>query len=241
MGVKRYYHKLDHIVHNVASFFRPILCRIYLYGLDRKTGVFSHIYNTIRYGILLIDCIRYGMVWKMTSKTDWLYEGCIILAEMGVQALTIELLCQRLKLTKGSFYHHFKGFNGYKTDLMAYFEREGTFNIIEQTEQAPTPSEKLVRLLEVSATYPPNLEIAIRSWALQDADVQRVQTDIDAQRMTYLQELFIEMGEPSSQALILARLLYTIFIGCQHIQPPIDEAGMTQLFHEFQRLYGGTS
>lgn len=184
---------------------------------------------------------QYGMVWKMASKTDWLHEGCIILAEQGVGALTIELLCQRLNLTKGSFYHHFKGFNGYKADLLAYFEREGTLNIIDLTEQALTPAEKLARLLEVSASYPPNLEIAMRGWALQDPDVREVQARVDAQRVDYLYTLFSQMGEASDRAQRLAQMLYTIFIGCQQIQPTINEAGMAQLFHEFQRLYGGAS
>ncbi len=181
------------------------------------------------------------MVWKMASKNDWLLEGFKILSEQGVQALTIDLLCQRLGLTKGSFYHHFKGFNGYKTDLLAYFEQEGTHNIIQLTEQAQTPSEKLSRLLEVTASYPPNVEISIRGWASQDADVGQVQARVDAQRVGYLNTLFLEMGESSDRAHHLAQMLYTIFIGCQQIQPPIDEAGMSRLFHEFLYLYGGKS
>ncbi|MDX2076202.1 MAG: TetR/AcrR family transcriptional regulator [bacterium] len=175
----------------------------------------------------------------MASKQDWLDEGCIILSEGGVLALTIDLLCQRLGLTKGSFYHHFKGFNGYKTDLLAYFEQEGTHNIIHITEQAQTPPDKLRRLLETSTSYPPNLEVAIRAWALQDADVRTVQARVDEQRVAYVQKLFIELGESTDRARLLAQLLYTVLIGSQQIQPHIDEAGMVQLFNEFQRLYGG--
>ena len=179
------------------------------------------------------------MVWKMASKTDWLHEGCIILAEQGVQALTIDLLCQRLSLTKGSFYHHFKGFNGYKADLLAYFVQKGTLNIIEITEQGQSAQEKLQRLLKATTEYPANLEIAVRGWALQDADVAQVQARVDEQRVTYLQALFTELGEAPDRAHRLGQMLYTIFIGCQQIQPTINEGGMTALYHEFLGLYGG--
>lgn len=171
----------------------------------------------------------------MASKEDWLKEGCAVLTESGAQALTIDLLCQRLGLTKGSFYHHFKGFSGFKTELLSYFEQEGTLNIIEITEQAP--QNKLQQLLEASVSYPPGLEVAIRAWALQDDEVQAVQQRVDQQRVDYVQKLYMELGESPERALHLAQILYTVLIGCQQIQPHIDEAGMTALFNEFQRLY----
>lgn len=174
----------------------------------------------------------------MASKKDWLDEGCRILAEQGAQALTIDLLCSRLSLTKGSFYHHFKGFNGYKSDLLAYFIHEGTMNIINITEQAQNPPAKLQALLDASASYPPHLERAIRAWGLQDRDVQTIQIQVDVQRVAYLRQLFTELGESADRAQLLAQLLYTIFVGCQQIQPPIDENGMATIFYEFQRLYG---
>ena len=41
------------------------------------------------------------------KREDWLERGLNLLAEEGSEALTIDSLCQRFGVTKGSFYHHF--------------------------------------------------------------------------------------------------------------------------------------
>lgn len=55
------------------------------------------------------------MVWRhqmknksRRSKIDILAFGLDILSEYGEGELTIDFLCQKLGVTKGSFYHHFK-------------------------------------------------------------------------------------------------------------------------------------
>jgi AcrR family transcriptional regulator len=47
------------------------------------------------------------------SMDEWVQEGFRVLAEDGVKALTLDRLCRRLGVTKGSFYWHF-------TDMKAY-------------------------------------------------------------------------------------------------------------------------
>ena len=40
------------------------------------------------------------------NRNDYFEAGLDLLAEGGVQAQTIANLCERLAITKGSFYHH---------------------------------------------------------------------------------------------------------------------------------------
>lgn len=170
-------------------------------------------------------------------KHDWLIAGLSFIAERGVAALTIENVTAALGVTKGSFYHHFKSFADYKTALLVFFEQEGTLDIIQSVEQDAAPTARLTRLFEIASSYAPALEIEVRTWALQDDEVRRVQARIDAQRMGYLSELCTEIVGDTTRATIMAQLAYTILVGSMHVQPPLPLQARRRLFDEFRQLY----
>jgi len=171
------------------------------------------------------------------TKRDWFEEGLRILASHGAHGLTIDLLTASLGVTKGSFYHHFENYQDYKQKLLDFYLEEGTFEVIKLTEQANTPLEKFDRLMAVTVSYPPALEIAVRAWALQDELVQTYQERIDSQRLAYLREIAYELTNDQTQALLMAQLICTIYVGSQHILPPIQGKGLERLYQEFNRLY----
>ena len=151
------------------------------------------------------------------SKRDWLDEGLVLLAEQGAPAVTIERLAERLGLSKGSFYHHFKGMTGFRSALLAHFEAERTLRFIEQVEQSPV--EDRLRLLMDLVLGPgpgPGLESAMRAWALQDAEAREVQERIDRTRAGYVIEL---CGDTD-----LGRALYLIVVGAGQVVPPMPVA-----------------
>ncbi|MBA3534230.1 MAG: helix-turn-helix transcriptional regulator, partial [Ardenticatenales bacterium] len=86
-------------------------------------------------------------------KEDWLFAGVQVLNDEGAAGLTIERLCERLGVTKGSFYHHWGSYDVFKASLLDHFEREGTLNIIDQVERAQTPLAKLKRLQAILVRY----------------------------------------------------------------------------------------
>lgn len=171
------------------------------------------------------------------TRRDWLITGIQLLAEQGVPALTIENLTNRLTVTKGSFYHHFKSFADYKTALLELYEQEGTLNVIELTEHQPSAAAKIDTLIDVVCGSEPILEIVLRAWALQDDEVRQVQARIDVRRITYLQEVYFALTGDETQALIRARLAYTIVVGSAQLQPPLPPAALRQLLNELTRVY----
>lgn len=173
-----------------------------------------------------------------TVKRDWLMAGVLILGEQGAQRLTIEALTSQLSVTKGSFYHHFAGFQDYKERLIVFVEEEGTLQIIHAVEGELTPAAKLARLLRITSRGPSALEVAFRAWALQDSQVAAVQQRIDQRRIAYLEALWLAQGTAPAQAIPFARLIYTVYIGSQHVLPPIHGAGLRQLYQEIIRGYG---
>lgn len=172
------------------------------------------------------------------TKRDWLEAGWHLLAEQGIAALTIERLTERLGITKGSFYHHFAGLPDYRTALLAFLEQAETLQVIQLVEQEATPAAKLRRLLDLVVAYPPDSEIALRAWAMQDEEARVVQARIDARRVEYLHGLCTALAPTEARALRMARLAYVILVGGGHLQPPLSAEALRELFDEFLTLYG---
>jgi AcrR family transcriptional regulator len=179
--------------------------------------------------------VQGGSVRK--TKRDWLMAGLEILLAAGTPALTIDRLTSALGMTKGSFYHHFKGFADYKAALLKLYEDEGTQGIIEQTDQQPGPGAKLLFLYTLIAQAPLDLESAIRAWSLHDSEVAATQTRVDARRIAYVRDLYAQLGASPPEALLLARHAYAILIGSAHIQPRLEPAVIKQLFDQLLELY----
>ncbi|GAC1391648.1 MAG: hypothetical protein NVSMB38_12690 [Ktedonobacteraceae bacterium] len=72
--------------------------------------------------------------------------------------------------------------------------------------------------------------MAIRAWALQDAFVRDHQQRIDQQRLAYLEELVYAQSGDRLHAIQIAKALYSIYVGSQHIIPPIQGMELEQVY-----------
>jgi AcrR family transcriptional regulator len=167
-----------------------------------------------------------------TTKRMWLEEGLTLLAEAGAAALTIEMLTNRLGVTKGSFYHHFQQFQEYKEHLLTFYEEERTAQVIENAELHETPLHRLEWIFQTTAHHPSQLEVFMRAWALQDPVVQRYQQRIDQRRLAYLAELAFQICHNRERAQRISHLFYSIYVGSQHILPPVQGDALAALYRE---------
>jgi AcrR family transcriptional regulator len=179
------------------------------------------------------------MVAGMVSRVEWLDAGLELLAAEGAPAVTIERLTGQLGVTKGSYYHHFKSAAGFKTALLEYFEAKFTTRLIDAVERTTgaEPAAKLRRLLDLVLSDPDNsgLEIAVRAWALQDAEVRAAQERVDRARTEYLKQLCHGLGaavDPDR----FAQLLYLILIGAEQVLPPIGRNELRDIYATTLRL-----
>ncbi|MBF6336313.1 TetR/AcrR family transcriptional regulator [Nocardia abscessus] len=168
------------------------------------------------------------------SKRDWLDAGFAVLAEDGARALTVERLCADLDLTKGSFYHHFRGLSGYRTDLLDHFETEYTGRYIAETEQRDIPAaDKLALLTELvlaGQDADNAVEIAMRAWATQDPQVNLIQQRVDRRRVEYLESLLRDIADNDDESRLLARLLYLAQVGAQQVVPPLPTEDIADIY-----------
>jgi len=169
----------------------------------------------------------------MADNSKWLDAGLATLEKYGARALTIERLAERVGLSKGSFYHHFNGMSGYQTALLAHYEATFTTQYIDAAEQDPlaTPRAKLDRLMDmVCADDDPDVEVALRAWALQDPEVHDAQERIDRLRVDYLKKVWLELTGDEEQSALMARLLYLIVVGAGQVIPPVSPLELRRLY-----------
>ncbi len=158
------------------------------------------------------------------TRTNWLDVGLHVLACTGTPGLRIDSLAQTLRVTKGSFYHHFVDLADYRRALLAHFEELCTTRYIEASERltALPPVDRLLCLADAvladEGTYR-GLEVQVRSWAAQDDDAHDTLARVDARRLAYLNELAFEMLGNALQAADLAATIYYLLIGSEHAIP----------------------
>jgi AcrR family transcriptional regulator len=179
---------------------------------------------------------RREQVMALLTRRRWLEEGLALLEEAGAEALTIESLTNRLGVTKGSFYHHFNNYQDFKQGLLEFWEEEGTLRIIHWAEQEASPPEKLARVMQASL-HPSRLDVALRAWALQDEQVRVHQQRIDQQRLAYLEAVVFATRADQMLAQQLARVLYSLYVGSQHIIPPIQGEDLGALYQLVQQWF----
>jgi len=192
--------------------------------------------------VWLKHTIGYGLEF-MARKTqqDWFDLALKLLMQAGADALTIDNMTTQLNVTKGSFYHHFGSYDGFKQALLSYFEDAGTFTIVQRIETMDTsPAERLKALIAITLEHPSSIEVTIRTWAQRDPDVYAYQMRVDQRRITFVTNIWLEMIDDPTEARRRAEHLYTILVGGEHIIPPIEGKEKQQLYAIYLRLYGIT-
>lgn len=152
---------------------------------------------------------------------DLLDAGLKLLESESVQQLTIDSLCRKLKVTKGSFYHHFKNRADFLERMLSHWVEVWTVAWMNEFGSGGTAQERYNRVIEVAIHYSMNVEISIRAWAQRDPLAQRYLQKVDGMRIEYLREIFTEICGDPVRAKKLAQIDYMLFVGSRMISPPI--------------------
>jgi AcrR family transcriptional regulator len=157
-----------------------------------------------------------------------------IVANEGFEALTIAKLCQRLGVTIGSFYHHFKGSEAFLQAFYGYWETEHAFHLADRARQEPDPVARLALLKRLSAGLPHRAEAAIRSWSPTHPDAAAAQKRVDEARIGIVGDTLRQLGLPPGRARTLAVMAVGVLVGTQQMGQGDDAALMRKVFDELE-------
>lgn len=164
--------------------------------------------------VATVNTVPYGPMSMRLGRKEWIDAGLKAMARDGVDAVRIERLAAALKVTKGSFYWHFKDRDALLEALLEAWRSRATTAIIDAVEaKGGDARAKLANLFTIVSVIEGQLDRAIRSWAAQDRAAASALKEVDRQRLDYLLILFMGVGFNAAEALGRARLVYHALIG----------------------------
>ena len=148
---------------------------------------------------------------------DWLNAAQARLVDGGIDAVKIGPLAADLKVTRGSFYWHFRDRSHLLQTLLARWQAQSheMFNRLVGGDGA-TGMDEFVRLVHLwvdESEFHPALESAMRDWARTSEAVSAVVKAVDEERIAYIKRIFLDFGYGEDEAFIRARITYFHQVG----------------------------
>lgn len=150
------------------------------------------------------------------GRVDWIAAAMTLLIDDGIDAVRITRLAERLSVTRGSFYWHFKDRDDLLSALRRRWEEQNTPAVQAAVENADTLAEGVLGIFDawlVEGGFDSQLDHALRAWAKTDSDISKAVDDADRIRIGEIAAMFETHGFEDDEALIRARVLYFAQIG----------------------------
>ncbi|MDG2220362.1 MAG: TetR/AcrR family transcriptional regulator [Rubripirellula sp.] len=145
---------------------------------------------------------------KGVSKAEWLSHALDVLAAEGVQGVRIERLARDLGIAKAGFYWHFRDRNDLLQGILDYWALEFTAVVTKDSDLHEAAAERrllgaMTKILEDDlAKY----DLAIRDWAMRDANAAATLQLVVQSRLDFAREIFSELGFRGRQLEMRTRL-----------------------------------
>jgi AcrR family transcriptional regulator len=148
------------------------------------------------------------------TASDWTEAALQLIAEKGLGALTVSALCERLDVTKGSFYWHFAGRAELLAATLSRWEERTTSEAIRALDAVADYRRRLELILE-AAFQPPRARslYAALAEATDDPIVGAALNRVATARIEYLEICYHNLGMPAAAAKARAALAYSSYRG----------------------------
>jgi AcrR family transcriptional regulator len=145
----------------------------------------------------------------------WIEAATEVLVDQGIDSVRVDVLAKTLKVTRGSFYWHFRDREDLLRAVLQAWRARSTEQLTRRLETAhDDPRAQLADLISLpfrgrSAVRAARIELAIRAWARRDAMVRAFVDEADASRIGYIAQVFSALGFGIVEARSRAFLLYS--------------------------------
>lgn len=147
----------------------------------------------------------------------WLDAAYAALKESGIDAVRVMPLAKQLGLSRTSFYWFYEDREQLLAALLTRWRDKNTGNLVHQCERyAESISEAILNVFECwlnPELFDSQFEFAVRSWAMQSADVTAEIALADETRINALAGMFRRFGYDDQAADVRARTIYLTQIG----------------------------
>jgi AcrR family transcriptional regulator len=148
------------------------------------------------------------------TAADWAEAALQLVAEKGLDALTVDSLARRLGVTKGSFYWHYTGRADLLAAALARWERKSVTEAVAALDAVPDPRRRLELILDQAAQPPRSRSLyAALAGAADDPVVGPVLARVAEIRVRYLERCYRELGEGRDRAAARALFAYGAYRG----------------------------
>ena len=135
------------------------------------------------------------------DRSDWIRAAIAVLSNDGWDAVRVENLARKLRISKGSFYWHFRDRDDLLEAILDAWESGHADWNADESEVHRDPAGRWANLVELlSRASQRSLDAAIFSWAREDEKVGRRVSDVEKKRAAHLRQVFREIGFTAAQA-----------------------------------------
>ena len=125
---------------------------------------------------------------KQLTSEDWLKLALETLNNEGIHKVNVEYLARKLKVTKSSFYWHFKNREALLKEMLNHWITSLTTDIIERSKEGSKDAEETLLKLTtiITSENVGRYESAIRAWVTHDEMARSILQKVDQQRLEYI-------------------------------------------------------
>jgi len=163
------------------------------------------------------------------GRNDWIEAALAMLGEQGIDGVRVERLAQALKVTKGSFYWHFKDRDDLYTAMLETWRNQSVARAMDYVAAAEDPHQRLAEILAIPfgadiSGAAADLWLSMRLWARNDARPRAAIREVDQVRSRLISRLLEACGIPEHEARARSVLLYSYVIAAAMLVDPADAA-----------------
>jgi AcrR family transcriptional regulator len=168
------------------------------------------------------------------TREDWLAAALEALHREGPKGVNIKLLAARLKISKTSFYWHFKNKSDLIDALIGFWIHEMTEIVTLNTELlALPPRDRLLRAMEMIDKFDlAHYDLAFRVWGRTEPRVQKALRKVNKLRMDFARSLFTELGFEGNELSTRVALFVCYHSAERYVFPEFSAAKRKRLREE---------
>ncbi|GGK36488.1 TetR family transcriptional regulator [Nocardia camponoti] len=171
----------------------------------------------------------------MVTKEQYYDTAVTVLAEFGFKGLNIGVLCRRLGVTSGSFYHHFGSWQGFVDTLLEHWETR-QLDELATLDVGSDPAADVVAFSTLAKGLEHGAEAALRAWAANDESVHVTIKRVDASRRETVHRVIDRVVADSSTAAVVTEFGLAMLIGYQQLAAAGEATQLDPLLAQYARL-----